>query len=212
MGKVFDLIGKRFGRLVVIDRAENAKNGSTRWVCRCDCGNIKTVQRSNLMSGDIKSCGCLRKEVTSKLNKKHGQAGTRLHHIWIGMKQRCSNPKHKSYADYGGRGIKVCAEWEDFKNFYGWAINNGYQDGLEIDRIDNNEDYRPDNCRWVTRKVNSRNRRSNALFRYKGKTMTMIELAEIAGISKRAMQHRIKRGWSIKRAVETPLTTKVKGV
>lgn len=164
------------------------------------------------MSGDIKSCGCLRKEVTSKLNKKHGQAGTRLHHIWIGMKQRCSNPKHKSYADYGGRGIKVCAEWEDFKNFYGWAINNGYQDGLEIDRIDNNEDYRPDNCRWVTRKVNSRNRRSNALFRYKGKTMTMIELAEIAGISKRAMQHRIKRGWSIKRAVETPLTTKVKGV
>lgn len=150
-----DLIGQRFGKLTVIADAGRTE-GRCIWLCICDCGNTTEVRSGNLIQGNVKSCGCLRRETPSKHNGK----GTRLYNIWRAMRQRCEYPKHKSYVDYGGRGIRVCTEWdESFASFREWAINNGYTDELTIDRKNVNGDYNPNNCRWITREEQNRNTR-----------------------------------------------------
>lgn len=151
------MTGKRFGRLVVLsmDRAEK-KNGRF-WLCRCDCGNLTVVRETDLRRGNTKSCGCLRKERL----QIHGDRYTRLYNIWKGMKKRCGYQKAVNYKNYGGRGIKVCSAWEkSFSAFREWALQNGYQDDLTIDRVDNNGNYEPGNCRWVTMKEQNHNKRS----------------------------------------------------
>lgn len=155
-----DLLDKQYGRLTVIDYAENAKYGSTRWLCKCECGNEVVVQTNKLLSGETVSCGCYHREKVTK----HGLEGTRIYHIWTGMIYRCYNEKHPRYKNYGGRGITVCDEWrDDIKAFQEWAEANGYQEELTIDRIDNNGNYEPDNCQWITLMENTkkacRNRR-----------------------------------------------------
>lgn len=182
MSKPIDLIGKKFGRLTVIERLENNSRGGTVWNCQCDCGNIKIADGERLRLGKVKSCGCLLMDVARVKNFKHGLHGSKIYNVWKGMKQRCYYKNHIEYPDYGARGIIVCEEWlNDFQSFYDWSMKNGYKDGLTIDRINTNGNYEPSNCRWVTQKVQSNNKRSSLFVIYKGKRMTVKELSEETG-------------------------------
>lgn len=174
MAKFVDLTGQRFGRLTVISRAENTKDGKARWLCECDCGNKTIVTTDSLKSGHTYSCDCLRRErsalALSKIASKqtgsknpaykHGCTGSKLYHVWAEMIQRCTNVNHRRYRDWGGRGIKVCDEWlKDYACFQEWALAHGYKQGLSIDRINNDGNYEPSNCRWVTTIIQNQNKR-----------------------------------------------------
>lgn len=160
--KVIDIVGKRFGRLTVIGRAPN-KGEKTMWICKCDCGKTKVVAGCNLKAGKSRSCGCLSSEITTQQNIKHGYASTPLYHLWAGIKRRTSSSKPQFYR-YSGRGIKMCEEWRsDPQSFIDWAMANGWQRGLEIDRIDNDGDYCPENCRFITKAENISRAQSYAI-------------------------------------------------
>lgn len=192
--KIIDLTGERFGSLVVIRRDENDKNGSPRWLCRCDCGQQKIVYGSCLRYGVSKSCGCRAKDLNSEKHRTHGLSKHPLHDVWRSMKDRCFNPNCRAYKHYGGRGITVCDEWSDFLPFYYWAIENGYQSGLSIDRIDVNGDYCPENCRWATIIEQTNNQRNNHCITYNGETHTIAEWGRITGIKKCTLYNRARRG------------------
>lgn len=197
MGKFIDLTGQRFGRLIVIKRVENNKNNKVQWLCKCNCGNITYLSTSALTTGNTKSCGCLKHE--GKSNLKHGKTKTRLYHIWNGMKQRCFNPKTIKYHNYGGRGIIVCESWQkDFMSFYEWAICNGYDENKSrkqqvLDRIDNNGNYEPNNCRWITQSENCRNRNNNILLTKNGVSKTIAEWCEELNLNQRTVSDRAKK-------------------
>lgn len=159
MAKMIDLTGQRFGRLTVIKR-NGSKDGHAAWECVCDCGRHTVVNGRYLTSGKTKSCGCLHNELLAERSRKHGMTGKRLYRIWHDMKNRCEYPKDKKYSYYGGRGIKVCNEWStNFESFMTWALSNGYNDSLTIDRINNSGNYEPNNCQWITMKEQCKNRR-----------------------------------------------------
>ena len=169
MPNFIDLTGQRFSAVVVLERAENSKRNEVMWRCRCDCGKEFITRARSLRSGEVTSCGCLGKEhavaAMKKANTKHGASPHRgyakLYNTWLRMKGRCSRPTATSYKYYGGRGISVCEEWEkDFVAFRDWALANGYQEGLSIDRIDVNGNYCPENCRWITMSEQQRNKRN----------------------------------------------------
>lgn len=161
----------------------------------------KEVERP-LRDGKIcKSCGCAHDKLVGKANIKHGDSKSRLHYIWNNMKQRCYNKNDNAYKHYGGRGIKVCNEWKnDYVKFRDWALENGYKDNLEIDRIDNDGNYEPDNCKWSTRKEQNRNTRQNKIITYKGETHCLTEWAEILGVDAGRLSYRLGYGWSVERA------------
>lgn len=186
----------RYGRMVIIKEVEPTKSGKRRVLCKCDCGNTKIVGLTHLRCGETTSCGCYRKEQSSVTHKRHGFGDYRyrLYKIWTGIKERCTNPNSTSYSRYGGRGIKVCPEWEnDFEPFREWALSSGYSDKLTIDRIDVNGNYEPSNCRWATNKEQSNNRRTNVLITYQGETHTVSEWSDITGIAywKIIQRHRV---------------------
>ena len=197
-----DITGQKFGKLTVIKRLGLNSSGHSIYLCQCECGNFTKVSRPNLKSGSVKSCGCLLKHS----EKRHGLSKTPLYNSWRDMKIRCYNENSPSYVNYGGRGIKVCEEWlNDFMTFYKWAMANGYKKGLSIDRIDVNGNYEPNNCRWVSMKVQQNNRRNNHYITYRGETHTLMEWSEITGINYDCLKTRINTlKWSIEKALTTP--------
>ena len=158
--KTFDLTNRRFGKLTAI-RPQRTNTGLCGWLCRCDCGKETVVRTTALTSGHTKSCGCYAKHLRENgvPHTTHGNKHSRLYRIWCGMKSRCCNPNVPFYKYYGGKGIAVCEEWQnDFQSFFGWSMANGYEDHLTIDRIDNDGNYEPSNCRWVSVAVQNRNK------------------------------------------------------
>lgn len=206
MGKFMDLTGQKFGRLIVVERAENYKSGDARFKCKCDCGNEIIVASQRLKNGRSKSCGCLQKELTIKRSLTHGMTSTRVFRIWIDVKRRCVNPRTKNYKHYGARGITVCEEWKnDFMAFYNWSISNGYQENLTIDRIDVNGNYEPNNCRWATTKEQNANKTTARLIEFNGRTQYLFQWSTETGINSATILSRIRDGWSIEKALTTPV-------
>lgn len=202
MRQPIDLTGMIYGRWTVLERNDTKKYGGSTWVCKCTCGTIKIVPSKILRNGHSKSCGCLNDEC--KRNRKptltHGMTNTRLHRIWSNMKGRCNNLNSDKYEDYGGRGISVCEEWGDFQTFYDWAMSHGYDDDLSLDRIDNDGNYCPENCRWVTPTIQQNNTRKTIHVTIKNETHTLSEWSEITGLSKmtiRNRHHKGKRGYDL---------------
>lgn len=191
-----DLTGMRFGRLTAVGIDER---GGRRvyYNCLCDCGNFKSVRSDSLLSGAIKSCGCLKQEqdrVNLTAAHTHKQSKTRLYEIWQGIKKRCYNPHDARYERYGGRGITVCDEWKnDFPAFMKWAKENGYDEALTIDRIDNDKGYFPENCRWSNQKEQARNRASNIKITIGNATKTLTEWCEIFELDYKAVVARYHR-------------------
>lgn len=204
-----DLTGQTFGRLTVISPAQN-KGKKTAWLCLCSCGNEKIIRTSALTRGLTKSCGCINHDNLLNRNIKHNLSHFRIYRIWECIKTRCINQNTNYYKHYGKRGIKLCDAWLNFENFKNWAFSNGYSEGLTIDRIDVNGNYEPSNCRWVTPKTQARNRRNNHLLTYNGITLCLTEWSEKLGISYSALESRILRGWSIEKALFTPIRSRNK--
>lgn len=211
-----NLIGKRYSRLLVIDYAPDyiCKTGkaTSQWLCKCDCGNKLIVSRGHLKNSHTQSCGCLQKQRISEIKKTHGMDGTRLHNIWRSMISRCCTKSSGSYNNYGARGIKVCSEWiSNFCNFQIWAVKNGYNDDLYLERIDNNGDYCPENCCWISYKAQQRNKRTNHFMTCDGETKTMIEWSEITGINYGTLSNRVNAlKWSDEKALKTPIQKFIK--
>jgi hypothetical protein len=170
MPKFQDLTGRRFGKLTVIERAET-KYGKTRWLCKCDCGKYTITIAHRLLACQTRSCGC-----TRDLKIVHGMTKTRLHNEWSIMKRRCLNKNDSSFDRYGGRGIKICDEWKNsFMNFMNWALDNGYNDNLSIERVDVNGDYCPENCKWITMKEQAKNKRNSIIIEHNGETKALVD-------------------------------------
>lgn len=212
-----EMVGKRFGRWTVIERASKEVKG-VYWLCRCDCGTERVVNGRMLRTGGSVSCGCYAREASSQRMKDltpeekkkfarytHHQSDSRLYRIWWGMRERCYKSNKAEYKHYGGRGITICDEWlEDFMNFYNWAMSNGYEDHLSIDRIDVNGNYCPENCRWATQKEQCNNTRQNRFLKFNGETHTVKEWADIVGINVITLRSRLRTGWSVELALTTP--------
>src|SRR5438132_9525042 len=203
-----DLTGRRFGRWSVIKRAANTQQGSTRWQCLCECGNLSICTGAALRGGHTTSCGCRQRELLrgkAPINFTHGASKTRIYRTWQGMRDRCGNPHATYFTHYGGRGISVCAEWEDFSVFKKWALRAGYTDALTIERRDVNGNYTPENCTWIPMAKQSANRR----FLRKAPTgEPWYAIARRNGISPTAFGSRMFRGWSSERAATAPVTHK----
>lgn len=189
-------VGKRFGRLLVLEKV-GSKSNNHIWLCKCDCGERveRTTDYLNKQR-DKASCGCRWKEICVK----HGKTQTKLFSVWQSILSRCYYEKNKSYKNYGERGIIVCDEWKnDFQSFYEWSIRNGYNENANrgectIDRINNNGNYCPENCRWVTMKKQSNNKRNNVYVEINGVTKSLAEWSDFSGISKSTIKQRYHKG------------------
>lgn len=206
--KYKDLTGMKFGYLTVIKRIEDHIEPSGRkvavWECLCDCGNIKNVYGKHLKGGDVQSCGCLQKERPN--GTTHGMSGTDIWNHWKYMRQRCDcrDEKSLSYKNYYLKGITYCKEWEDFEPFYEWAVQNGYREGLTLERKDNNGGYCPSNCCWADMETQANNRSNNNLITYNGKTQTETQWAREIGIRPQTLWSRIHTlGWDIEKSLTT---------
>lgn len=216
--RINDLTGRRFDRLVVEGIAFR-KNNRIYWRCKCDCGNFVNVLAYNLIKKQTHSCGCYNKDKTKERMTKHGLSRHPLFTIWKAIKRRCCDTKCLSYKNYGGRGIIVCDEWRNsYINFYNWAISTGYKNEKlksgknkwTIDRMNNDGNYEPSNCRWTTDLVQSQNTRIVRKFNVFGEVLTIEEMCKKYNINKYCLRTRIARNWDIEKAVLYPVK-KLKG-
>ncbi len=194
MSKLIDSTGKRFGRLIVLERAPNNKWGQSRWLCLCDCGEKTVVYSIHLRSKRTQSCGCLNREKRTTHGHTVRGRSSKVYSVWRAMVQRCTNNSYKQWENYGGRGIRVCERWLKFENFL--EDMGDKPEGYQIDRIDNDGGYFKENCRWATRRQNNRNKRSNRLITFDGKTQCLTEWAEEIGICLETICKRFQLGWS----------------
>lgn len=200
-----DLTGQVFGRWTVLGFSHNHPiSGNRYWKCLCICGSAREVCGTDLIHNRTKSCGCLSAEIASKNNRTHGQNGTITYESWRCMKSRCLNENDPSYFRYAGRGITLCEPWLKFENFY---ADMGDRPGVDysIDRIDNNKGYCKENCRWLETKLQCRNRRTNKWVKWEGKNILMCDLIRMYKINKAAVYGRLHRGWTLEKALLTPL-------
>lgn len=209
-----DLTGMTFGRLIVIGRSNDdyinlsTKKHTRRWICECSCGNKTTVTTPQLTGGRTKSCGCLQRERTAQANTKHGGRYDRLHSVWANMKNRCYNPNYSEYESYGGRGITVCDEWQNYPSFAEWATNAGYNKYLKrgectLDRIDVNGNYCPQNCRFVNMYIQANNKMNNVYITHNGESHTIADWSKKLGVKYNSLYYRIKtKGLSLENAIK----------
>lgn len=202
--KIFDMVGQQCGRWTPL-KYVGSRLGRATFLCRCECGVQREVHGSKLRSGASRSCGCLGREVTSNRLKTHGLSKHPLFPTWLGMMSRCYNPQSPAYRDYGNRGIYVCNAWHDVTTFIA-ENENKTAPGLSMDRINNDGPYHPENIRWTTRIEQARNRRSNVLLTFHGKTQTAFEWAAEMGINPKTLVARISDGWSAEDALTIPVS------
>jgi hypothetical protein len=204
------LPGLKYNRLTIVRETDpeiRYSNGREtplrRFDCVCDCGKPVNARISSLINGTTKSCGCLKNENVLLDRVTHGKSKEVLYHIWGNMIQRCENSKVKKYKNYGGRGISVCQEWRnDFMAFYNWSMSNGWKQGLEIDRENNDGNYEPGNCRIVTRKINCNNTRRCRVFNLNGENLTLTQICNRLSINYSTVHQRIfKYKWSFEKAI-----------
>ena len=206
MGKPFSkvyldsIIGTRQGNLVVLSHFKKGKYNQNYFRCKCDCGRISEIRANHFFNDNQQTCG--------RFHKKYENSfiGNKIYDTWNRMIHRCYDTKHHKYYRYGARGISVCDDWRtDYDTFYNWAINNGYKNGLSLDRINNDGNYEPSNCRWATRKQQQRNICRNRLITYKGKTFCLAEWCELLNLNYGTINTRLHRNWSIEKAFETQI-------
>ena len=198
MSRRIDMTDRRYGRLTVV---KPSSVDPEKWVCQCDCGKTKEINGCSLRRGLTQSCGCLHVEML-KARGTHHKSKTKIYRLWSMMLDRCNNPKNKYYPRYGKRGIKVCKRWETFDNFY--ADMGERPNGKSLDRIDNDQGYTPDNCRWASRREQNLNKADNRRLTYQGKTQTLLEWSEELGINYSTLNTRLQRGWPDERVLGQP--------
>jgi hypothetical protein len=193
-------VGQRFGRLTVVSGPHRG-GIKVKYECKCDCGTQDLFVSQSLREGKSQSCGCRKSEVSAKLKRTHGESGTKLYWVWQGMHARCENPKHIAYRSYGAKGISVDPEFSSYESFSKWAMENGYADGLTIERKDNSRNYCPDNCVLADHTAQARNKTNNRRVTFNGQTLCVTEWAERTGISQYTIYKRLDAGWPIERAL-----------
>lgn len=199
------LIGRRFGRLTVQSYSHSSKSGSPLWNCVCDCGCLAICSSPNLYSGNTKSCGCIKREITSSRSRTHGATGTPEYRVWYHIIGRCTSKGDPAYHNYGGRGIAVCDEWKNsFESFFS-CVGKRPSSLHTLDRIDNNGNYEPGNVRWATRKEQANNLRRNTIVEFRGSKMTLSEFSDAVGVPYRIVYGRFRSGWSIEECARKSL-------
>lgn len=201
-----DLSGQKFSRLTVL-YSKRIDNRKSKWLCLCECGEYTYVSSNSLTSGTTKSCGCKKREFIIDFKTKHGLSRSPEYGIWLAMKSRCSDVKHISYKNYGGRGILVCEEWEDFNTFI-LDMKPRPSPKYTLERVDNNKGYSPENCVWATRVMQLRNTRRNNMITHLERTQCLSAWADEFGIKYSLLRHRLKRGWSISDALSEPVAAR----
>ena len=205
MSKTIQKAGDIFGRWEIIEEAGRNSHGNILWRCKCKCGTIREVSGNSLRMGRSASCGCINAEFLRNTTFRHGFSKTSLRWVYSNMQQRCCNNKHPKFTTYGARGIKICKEWLDNpSSFYNWATFSGYKRGLTLDRINNDGNYEPSNCRWTTKKIQQNNMSSNRVITHNNKTQTLSQWANDLGLHPTALSHRLKEGWSEDETVSIP--------